>query len=83
MLGGLDIWEHAKKTQKLRSRRKAYLEISHALFGDSIVLFRSEAQKKVIDILAYSGNKRNFYFDEYVNRHLALHNQRATLSLRA
>ena len=83
MLGGLDIWEHAKKTQKLCNGRKAYLAISHALFGDNIVFFRSEAQKKAIDILTYGGNKRNFDFDNYVNRHLALHNQRAALALRA
>ena len=83
MLGGLDIWEHAKKTQKLRNGRKAYLAISHALFGNNIVFFRSEAQKKAIDIITYAGNKRNFDFDDYVNRHLALHNQRAALALRA
>ena len=83
MLGGLDIWEHANKTQKLHNGRKAYLAISHALFGDNIVFFRSEAQKKAIDILTYGGNKRNFDFDDYVNRHLALHKHRATLALRA
>ena len=81
MMGGLDIWEHAKKTQKLRNGRKAYLTISHALFGDNIVFFRSESQKKAIDILTYGGNKRNFDFDDYVNRHLVLHNQRASLTL--
>ena len=43
MLGGLDIWEHSKNTQKLRNGRKAYLKISHALFGDNIVFFRSKA----------------------------------------
>ena len=47
------------------------------------MFFRSEAQKKAIDILTYGGNKRNFDFDDYVNRHLALHNQRAALALRA
>ena len=60
MLGGLDIWEYAKKTQKLRNVQKAYLAISHALFGDNIVFFRSEAQKKAIDIITYCGNKGNF-----------------------
>ena len=83
MMGGLDIWEHAKKTQKLRNGWKAYLAISHALFGVNIVFFRSEAQKKAIDVLTYGGNKRNFDFENYVNRHLALHNQRAALTLRA
>ena len=83
MLGGLDIWEHAKKTQNFRNGRKAYLAISNALFGDNIVFFRSEAQKKAIDNLTYGGNKRNFDFDDYVNRHLALHNQMAALSFRA
>ena len=81
MLGGLDIWEHTKKTQKLCNGRKAYLAISHALFGDNIVFFRYEAQKNAIDILTYGGNKRNFDFDDYVNRHLALHNQRDALTL--
>ena len=47
------------------------------------MFFRSEAQKKSIGILTYGGNKRNFYFDNYVNRHLALHNQRDALALRA
>ena len=45
------------------------------------MFFRSEAQKKAIDILTYGGNKRNFYFEEYVNRHLSLHNHRASLAL--
>ena len=83
MLGGLDIWEHAKKTQKLLNGRKAYLAILHALFGDNIVFFRSEAQKKAINILTYGENKRSFDFDDYVNCHLALHNQRAALALLA
>ena len=74
MLGSLDIWEHAKKTQNICNGQKAYLEISHALFGDNIVFFRSESQKKAINIITYGGNKRNFDFDNYVNRHLALHN---------
>ena len=47
------------------------------------MFFRSEAQKKAIDIITHGGNKRNFDFDDYVNRHLALHNQRVTLALRA
>ena len=47
------------------------------------MLFRSEAQKKAIEIITYAGNKRNFDFEDYVNRHLALHNQRAALALRA
>ena len=81
MLGGLDILEHAEKIQKLRNGRKAYLAISHALFGDNIVFFRSEAQKKAINILTYGGNKRNFGFEDYVNQYLALHNQRAALAL--
>ena len=51
MLGGLDIWEHAKKDQKLRNVRKDYLAISHALFGDNIVFFGSEPQKKAICII--------------------------------
>ena len=79
----MDIWEHAKKTQELRNGQKAYLSISHALFGDNIVFFRSESQKKAINILTYGGNKRNSDFDDYVNRHLALHNQRAALAFRA
>ena len=37
----------------------------------------------VVNILTYGGNKRNFDFDNYVNRHLALHNLRAALALRA
>ena len=45
------------------------------------MFFRSEAQKKAIDILIYSDNKRNFDFYDYVNRHLVLHNQRAALDL--
>ena len=83
MMVGLDIWEHAKKTQKISNGRKDYLAISNALFRDKILFFRSEAQKKAIEILTYGGNKRNFDFDDYVNRHLALHNQRAALALRA
>ena len=47
------------------------------------MLFRSEARNKAINIITYSGNKRNFDFDEYVNRHLALHNQRAALDIHA
>ena len=82
MLGGLDIWEHTKKTQKLRNGRKSYLAISHALFGDNIVFFKSESQKKAIEIISYAGNKRNFDFDNYINRHLALQKQRAALALR-
>ena len=81
MLGVLDIWENSEKTQKLRNGRKAYLAISNSLFGDNIVFFRFEAQKKAINILTYGGNKHNFDFDDYVNRHLALHHQRAALIL--
>ena len=47
------------------------------------MFFRSEAQKKAIDIITYAGKKRNFDFDDYMNSHLALHNQRAALDLRA
>ena len=83
MLVNLDIWEHAKNTQKLCNGRKAYLAILHALFGDNIVFFRSEAHKKAIDVLTNDGEKRNFDFDNYVNHHLALYNQRAALALRA
>ena len=60
---------------------KAYLAISHALFGDNIVFFRSESQKEAINVITYAGNKPNFDFDNYVNHYLALHNQRAALSL--
>ena len=81
--GGLDIWEYAKKTQKRRNGQKAYLAISHALFRDNIVFFRSEAQKKAIDIITYAGNKRSFDFHNYANLHLAIHNQRAALAFRA
>ena len=45
------------------------------------MFFRSEAQKKAIDILTYGGNKSNFDFDNYVNRHLELHKQKAALAL--
>ena len=47
------------------------------------MFFRSESQKKAIDIITYAGNKRNFDFDDYVNHHLALHKQMAALALRA
>ena len=45
------------------------------------MFFRYEAQKNAIDILTYGGNKRNFDFDDYVNRHLVLHNQMEDLAL--
>ena len=47
------------------------------------MFFRSEAHKKAINIITYGGYKRNFDFDDYVNRHIVLHNQRAALALRA
>ena len=78
MLGGLGIWEHAKKTQRLRDGRRAYLVISNALFGDNIVFFRSEANHRDIQNITYDRNKRNFDFDDYVMRHVTLHTHRAS-----
>ena len=60
MLGGLGICNNAKKTQRLRDGRRAYLVISNALFGDNIVFFRSEANRKDIQNITYNGKKRNF-----------------------
>ena len=46
ILGKMIVWDHAKNTQRPNNGRKAYREIPLALFGDTIVLFWSERQKK-------------------------------------
>ena len=50
------------------------------LFGDKIVLFWSNRQKNQIVDLNYRGEYHNFTWSDFVNRHPALHNQRAALN---
>ena len=83
MMGKTTVWEHAKNTQRLKNGRKAYRTILFALFGDKIVFFRSERQKKEITPLTYKGKYRNFSWADYVNRHITLHNQRDFIDIRA
>ena len=83
MMGKTTVWEHAKNTQRLKNGRKAYRTILFALFGDKIVFFRSERQKKDITALTYKGGSWNFSWVDYVNCHLNFHNQRAFLEIRA
>ena len=75
------MFPDVQAAQHLCNGRKAYLAISHSLFGDNILFFRSESQKKAIDVLTYGGNKCSFDFDDCVNHHLALHNHRAALDI--
>ena len=59
------------------------MAISNAHFGDNIVFFRSEANRKDIQGIRYDGKKRDFDFDDYVMRHVTLHNNRSALVNRA
>ena len=77
------MWEHAKKTQRLKNGHKAYRAISLALFGDNIVFFRSKRQKKQITALTYKDESFNFSWADYVNHHLTLYSQRAFLEIRS
>ena len=79
MLGETYVWEHAKGTQRLCNGRKAYRIILMSLFGYKIVFLLSERQKKQIASLKYRGESRNFTWSDFVNFHLAWHNQRAAL----
>ena len=83
MLGKTTVWEHAKKTQRLKNGRKAYRAILLSLFGVNIVLFLSQRQKKEITALTYKGEYRNFSWAGYFNRHLTLHKPRSSLEIRA
>ena len=46
MLGVLYVWDHSKENQILRNDGKANRKISMSLFGENIVFFWSERQKK-------------------------------------
>ena len=83
MLGATYVLEYSKGTQRLRNGCKAYRKISMSLFGDNIAFFWSEPQKKNTATLKYRGESRNFTWIDFVNRHLALHNQRAALNYHA
>ena len=83
MTGKTTVWEHAKKTQRHKNRCKAYREILLAHFGDNTIFFRSDIQKKEITDLTYKGEYCNFSWEDYVNHHLNLHNQRDFLEIRA
>ena len=83
MLGETDVWEHTKEIQIIWNGRKAYRNISISLFGDNIILFWSKRQNKKISVLKYRVEYSNLTWSEFVNRHLALHNQRAALNYRA
>ena len=50
-----------------------------SLFGGNILFFRSELQKDHILLLKNRGESHNFTWSDFVNLHLALHNQRAAL----
>ena len=80
ILGTLKVWENAKGATRAKNGRKAYLGIYNALFGANVIFHRSDANMWLITSLTYEGNRRNFTLDDYVNRHLMAHNQRATLS---
>ena len=45
-----------------------------------IIFFRFERQNKQISVLKYQGEYRNLTWSDFVNRHLALRNQRAALN---
>ena len=80
MLGATYVWEYSKETQRLRNGCKAYRNISMYLFGENMVFFWSKRQKKQISGLKYRGESCNFTWSEFINRHLALHNQRGDIN---
>ena len=83
MLGKTTVWEHTKNTQRIKNEYKAYRAISLALFGDTVVFFRSKRHKKEITAMTYKGESCYLSWADYVNRHLTLHNQRDFLEIRA
>ena len=60
MLSTLAVWENAKKTQKTKDSRKAYLGIYNTLFGNNVIFYRSDANLRQISALTYDGKHRNF-----------------------
>ena len=73
------MWEHSKGTQRLPNGWKDYPNISIPLFGENIVFFWSKRHKKQIAALKYLVESHNFTWSDFLNRHLALYNQRAAI----
>ena len=80
ILGKLTVWENAKGATRAKDGRKAFMKIYNALFGANVIFHRHEANNQAIASLTYDGHRRNFTFDDYVNRHLVCHNTKATLA---
>ena len=54
-----------------------------SIFGENNIFFESKRQKKQIVSLKYRGESRIFTWSDFVNHHLALHDQRPALDYRA
>jgi hypothetical protein len=77
--GKLNWWHHVKKFSKTKNGRQVYRTLHTLLLGGQRVVLTGNAICTKLQSFRYEGDRRNFYFDKYVNLHIGQHNQHADL----
>ena len=79
VFGPTSMWVHAKSAAKVRNGRLELKYIWLNEFGPNAIDARVQKVKKDIAAIAYTGEKKNFKWPNYVGRHKSCHNTMAKL----
>ena len=71
--GKSPAWSQAKQFNRSQDGRAAYRTLHGFLLGRSQVVIQQAAYNKACETLRYTGEKRGFTFDSYVNKHVEQH----------
>jgi hypothetical protein len=72
VFGTTSVWAHVRKFEKKKDGRAAWLTLTENFFGKSKYKNLQEEIRSKVDALVYTGPRKNFTFDRYVNMYVAL-----------